>query len=141
VITTGRAATIAICMIFLTALVSISSAAAQQGSQAEEYSFHTNVDGTCPALDWHFVVDQANSVAGFVISGQFKHSIVGSIDANGDFQGKVTETAGSRSIGLSGRLSQKSVTLAINGLGSACNKRAWIMRHQPDLVVYSVSGG
>jgi hypothetical protein len=101
--------------------------ALEQVQLGQWYTMHTVPMGTCPALDWHFVVDAYRSIAGFWGRDVAQRSAIlsGTLNADDSFQMTATEVEGNRKARISGQFALRVVTISIDGAGTACDRQTF----------------
>jgi hypothetical protein len=114
------------------ALGLVASCQLEQVLLGQWYTLHTIAQGTCPALDWHFVVDAHRSIGGYLDRDQFKQIgiLSGTLNPDDSFQMWVTENGTGRRESVTGRFTAQYVTLALDGTW-ICEKqtfRIWLPR-------------
>jgi hypothetical protein len=93
------------------------------------YSIHTVAQGTCPALDWHFVVDAHRSIGGYLDRDQFRQiaTLTGTLNPDDSFEMTAHETAGGRTERVTGAFAPQVVTISLDGTW-ICEKQTFRMR-------------
>jgi hypothetical protein len=107
----------------------------EQVQLGQWYTIYTGAQGTCPALDWHFVVDAHRSIGGYLTRDQFKQigTLSGTLNADDTFQMAATDPGGNHTERVTGRFTQKSVALSIDG--------TWICEKQTFTIIWLRSPG
>jgi hypothetical protein len=113
---------------------SVCAASAQLVQKGRWYSFHTGAVGTCPGLDWDVVIDEDNSVSGFVAWDRMKHmaTITGTVNKDGSFTQQTKEVGGTRQATITGKVSPEFVMLTLTGSGTGCDNQSWKVRRAVD---------
>ena len=113
-----------IAVIALAAAASSSPALAQQ-SKGTLYAFHSSaVEGGCPGLDWHVMLEPDHKVSGFVAWDHGKHMarLDGELDKNGSFELQGKEVGGTgQTATIKGTTGGDYINATINGSGTACD--------------------
>ncbi len=96
------------------------------------YTVRSAPQGTCPALDWHFVVDAQRSIGGYLDRDQFTKigTLSGTLNPDDSFQMSVTQTDTGRKESVTGQFTAQYMTLALDGTW-ICGKQAfriWLPR-------------
>ncbi len=119
--TIRRGITLAASMV---ALLAAASCSPEQLLLGQWYNMHTYAAGTCPAMDWHFVVDAHRSIAGYLDRDTFKQvaTLSGSLHADDTFDMTATEAGGNREEHITGAFKPQVVTIVLDG--------AWICERQ-----------
>jgi hypothetical protein len=98
----------------------------------QEYTIYTPPAGTCPPLEWRFVVNAQRSISGILSLGQQRRiaSLSGVLNADDSFQMTATEVGGNRTAAVTGRFTSQVSTLSIRGdaAGNACDGQTFKMR-------------
>jgi hypothetical protein len=126
-----RAASVTTGVIALAATALLSPARAlEQVQLGQWYTIHTVPLGTCPALDWHFVVDANRSINGYWARDAAKPAAIlaGTLNADDSFQMTATEVEGNRQASVSGKFAARVVTISIDGAGTACDRQTFEIR-------------
>ncbi len=124
--TVGRAVRLAACMLGLGAIASCSLEQVPIGTWN---LIHTVPQGSCPAFDWHFLVDAGRNISGYVAVDQFRQiaTLSGVLNPDDSFQIWATEVGGSRREGVTGRFTSQIVTLSLDGTWM-CGKQTFRIR-------------
>lgn len=124
--TVGKAVELAACLV---ALAATASCALEQVPIGEWNLIHTVAQGSCPALDWHFLVDGERNVQGYVAVDQFRRiaTLSGVLNPDDSFQMWATDASGSRREGVTGRFTSQIVTLSLDGTW-ICGKQTFRIR-------------
>jgi hypothetical protein len=103
----------------------ISSASAQRAIKGALYPLHTFPSGTCPGLDWHFVVNEDNTVDGTVMWDRMRHiaTFEGQVNPDRTFSLQAKEVGGTRTATITGNVTRQFVTLTITGTGTGCDNK------------------
>jgi hypothetical protein len=114
------------------ALGLVASCTLEQVLLGQWYTLQTIPQGTCPALEWHFVVDAHRSIGGYLDRDQFKQIglLSGTLNPDDSFQMWVTQIGGGRKESVTGRFTSQYVTLSLDGTW-ICEKqtlRVWLPR-------------
>jgi hypothetical protein len=116
--------------------VGLNVASAQVTGQAfvgKVYAFHTKVVVGCPALDWHVVIGENNTLFGVTGLEDMKtmFAVTGTFDASRKFHLDGKEIGGPRTAALNGVVRENGVMVATLGglpVGSACQGKSVYVR-------------
>ena len=100
-------------------------ASAQNLPEGRVYSFHSRAQGSCPALDWHVVVQSNGGLSGMIAWNNMQQMAraQGTLNASArTFEMKAVEVGGQgRTAEITGTVRQDGWLIAnINGPGVAC---------------------
>ena len=114
------------------ALGLIASCTLEQVLLGQWYNVPTVPQGSCPALNWHFVVDAHRSIAGYLDRDQFKQigTLSGTLNPDDSYQMWATENGTGRKESVTGRFTSQYATLSLDGTW-ICEKqtfRVWLPR-------------
>jgi hypothetical protein len=103
----------------------LSSASAQKAIRGALYPLHTFPSGTCPGLDWHFVVNEDNTVDGTVMWDRMRHvaTFEGAVNPDRTFALQAKEVGGTRTATIKGNVTPEFVNLTISGTGTGCDNK------------------
>jgi hypothetical protein len=124
--TAGRAVGWAAC---LAAMGATASCSVEQVQIGEWNLIYTVAQGSCPALDWHFLVDARRDISGYVTRGGSPQiaSLSGVLNADDSFQMWATEAGGGPKESVTGRFTSQLVTLSLDGTWM-CGKQTFRIR-------------
>ncbi len=96
------------------------------------YTIYTPAAGTCPRLEWRFVVNAQRLIGGFLSRDgrqQFAN-LSGVLHPDDSFQITATDVAGGRTASVTGRFTSLVSTISIHGdgAGSACDGQIFNIR-------------
>jgi hypothetical protein len=106
------------------ALAVTASCTLEQVLLGQWYTIHTFAQGTCPALDWHFVVDAHRSMGGYLDRDEYKQiaTLSGTLNADDTFEMTATQPETGRQEHITGAFTAQFVTISLDG--------AWICEKQ-----------
>jgi hypothetical protein len=118
------------------ALATTAACSLEQVLLGQWYSLHTFAQGTCPALDWHFVVDAHRSIGGYLDRDQFTQiaTLSGTLNADDSFE-MIARNASGRTERITGAFTPQIIMISLDG--------AWICEKQTFRIrpVRNVGGG
>ncbi len=96
------------------------------------YTIYTPRAGSCPRMEWRFVVDPRRSIGG-VLSADGQRNIAelsGVLRPDDSFQITATDNAGSRTTSVTGQFTAQVSTISIHGdaAGRACDGKTFKLR-------------
>jgi hypothetical protein len=114
-------------MALATAALLSPAGALEQVQLGQWYTIHTVPMGTCPALDWHYVVDAHRSIAGYLTRDRVDQIAVlaGTLNADDSFQMTATEAEGNRQALVAGQITSRVITMSVDGAGTVCDKQVF----------------
>lgn len=125
----GGALTMGVIALATTALASCAWTL-EQVQLGQWYTIHTMPAGTCPGLDWHFVVDANRSMNGYIASAPLQPTATfsGTLNADDSFEMTATDVVTNRKAHVSGKFTSQFIAISIDGPGTVCDKQSFKIR-------------
>ena len=114
----------------MAALALLPSCQLEQVQIGQYYTIRTAAAGTCPVLDWTFVVDAQRHIAGHVSdrSAAAVARLSGVLNADDSYHMVATSPRDGHTADVDGRFTPGLVTLSVKGAGDPCDGQNFRIR-------------